>query len=80
MLCISIGVRLVTVGLSCLCKQNKRSGVGGLQTECEIEKDKRVDVKFRNSKGVQQNPDTYDYGLPDEKNWCSKKAGESLCF
>jgi len=53
MLCVGIGMRFVTVGLSGLCQQNKRSGIGGLKTECEIEQDKRVDIESGISKSVQ---------------------------
>ena len=80
MLCVGIGMRLVTVGLSCLCQQNKRGSIGGLETEGEIEQDKGVDIELGIPKSIQQNPYSHDDGLPNEKNRGSKKAGESLCF
>ena len=46
MLCVGIGVRLVAVCLSCLCKQDEWGSIGGLETESEIEQDKRVDIEL----------------------------------
>ena len=44
MLGVGLGERLVTIGLTGLCQQDERSGVGRLEGESEVEQNERVDV------------------------------------
>jgi len=49
MLCVGLCVHLISVRLSCLCKQDEWCGISCLKTESEIEQDKRIDIELGKS-------------------------------
>ena len=73
-------IRFITIRLAGLREQDERRGVGGLQTEGEIEKDERVDIETDGARGVQNDPGGDDDGLGDEESRRAEKAGERLCL
>ena len=78
MLGVGVGMRFVAVGLAGLRQKNERRGVGGLQAEGEVQKDKGIDIKMGEPEDVDDNPDGDDERLADEKNRGAEETGE--CF
>jgi hypothetical protein len=65
---IGIGLRLVAGGLTGLCQQNQRRGVGRLQAESEVQQDERVNVEGGHAKHVQADPQQHNQSLRAEKH------------
>ena len=49
MLRVCVGMRFFPVRLSCLREQDERRRIGGLQAECEVEQDERIEVETRHA-------------------------------
>ena len=56
-LCVSLGEHSVTRCLSRLGKQDERRCISCLETECQIEQNKWIDVELRKAEDVDSNPD-----------------------
>src|SRR5262249_34244846 len=78
MLCISIRVSLIPVGLAGLRPQDQGRCVGRLQAESEVQQDEGVGIEMREIYHVHYDPDAHNEGLRDQKCWRPKEAGKRL--
>ena len=78
MLRVGIGMGLVAVRLPGLRQQNEGRGIGGLETEREIEEDEGINVELGEAENIQADPDDDDGRLPHQKKRGAKKTGEGL--
>ncbi len=75
---IGLGMGFVAIRLPGLRQQNQRGGVGGLKTECQVQKNKGIQIKTEDSDDIQDNPDGDDHSLAYQKKRGAKKTGEGF--
>jgi hypothetical protein len=78
MLRVGVRMRLVSIRLPCLRKQDEGRCVGSLETEREIQQDERIEVKPGDAPDIEPNPDRHYDRLGHQKDRGAKKPREGF--
>ena len=77
---VGSGGGFVALCLPGLRQQYQGGCIRRLQTERQVEQNKRVRIEVRHAADIENDPHQHDQGLPAEEQWRTEKTRERFCL